>query len=95
MRLEVRVDGEGTVFSFLDTWAEGIEAVGEGALVRQPGGPCTPWAGVAGGWHHMVDTLEAVANAKDVRHGYEELCDFYVGYLSDLYRWHDAVQRRG
>ena len=95
MRLEVREDGEGVVFSFLDTWAEGIEAVGEGELARQPGGPGTPWAGVAGGWHHMVDTLEAVANGADVRHGYEELCDSYVGYLRDLYRWHDAVQRRG
>ena len=94
MRLEVRSDGAGTVFAFLDTWAEGVESVGEGELAHQPGGPGTPWAGVAGGWHHMVDTLEAVATGEDVRHGYQELCDFYVDYLADLYRWSDAVQRR-
>ena len=62
-------------------------------MARQPGGPGTPWAGVAGGWHHMVDTLEAVATGQPVRHTYEGLCDFYVGYLADLYRWSDAVER--
>ena len=94
MRLEVKADGDGTVFAFLDTWADGIESGGQGgALAQQPGGPGTPWPGVAGGWHHMVDTLEAVATGGSVRHSYEELCDFYVGYLADLYRWSDAVQR--
>ena len=92
MRIEIRPDGDGTVFAFLGTWAKGIESGDQGALGRQPGGPGTPWAGVAGGWHHMVDTLEAVAAAQPVRHTYEELCDFYVGYLADLYRWSDAVQ---
>ena len=82
------------MFAFPDTWAEGAESVGEGDLTRQPGGLGTPWAGVAGGWHHMVDTLEAVATSEEVRHGYRELCDFYVDYLADLYRWSEAVQRR-
>ena len=94
MRLEVKSDGDGTVFAFLDTWAEGIESGGQGELARQPGGPGTPWPGVAGGWHHMVDTLQAVATGVNVGHSYEELCDFYVGYLGDLYRWSDAAQRQ-
>ena len=38
MRLEVRGDGDGTVFSFLDTWAEGVEAVGEGEWPGNPAG---------------------------------------------------------
>ncbi len=92
--MEVRGDGDGSVFAFLDTWAEGSDAVGEGELARQPGGPGTPWAGVAGGWHDMVDTLQAVATGSNVSHSYEELCDFYVSYVVDLYRWSAAVQRR-
>lgn len=85
LRLEVRRDGSGTVFAFLDTWAEVVESDGEGESAHQPGGPGMPWVGVAGGWHHMVDTLEAVPTGENVRHGYQELCDFYVDYLADLY----------
>lgn len=94
MRLEVKGDGDGTVFAFLDTWAEGTESGGQGELARLPGGPGTPWPGVAAGWRHMVDTLQTVATGVNVGHSYEELCDFYVGYLGDLYRWSDAAQGR-
>lgn len=93
MRLELREDDEGTVFTFLDTWAEGIQSAGEGEVAAQPGGPGTPWPGVAAGWHDMIDRLESIVKGTNSQHGMEELTDFYVGYLNDLYRWHRSVQR--
>ncbi|MCY4095013.1 MAG: hypothetical protein OXG05_07790 [Gammaproteobacteria bacterium] len=93
MRLELWKDEDQTVFTFLDTWAEGIRGVGEGEVASQPGGPGTPWPGVAAGWHEMIDRLESVATGRSAQHGISELCDFYVGYLSALYRWQRSVQR--
>ena len=93
MRLELKKDGEKTVFSFLDTWAVGINSVGEGEVAAQPGGPGTPWPGVAAGWHDMIDSLESVVTGDSARHGMAQLSAFYVGYLNDLYRWQGMVQR--
>ena len=93
MRMETRKEGEWTLFSFLDTWAEGIESSGEGELAAQPGGTGTPWPGVAAGWHNMIDQLESIATGDSPRQSIDELCEFYITYLNDLYRWQRCVQR--
>ena len=95
MRFELKADGQSTMFMFLDTWAEShkIPDSGDENLVEQPGGPGTPWPGVAAGWHAMVDKLASVINNRDYSHTYEDLCAFYLGYLRDLYRWNAMVQR--
>jgi uncharacterized protein YndB with AHSA1/START domain len=94
MRFELRADGQGTVFSFLDTWA--ADAVPEQTVLPeeadeidryQPGGPGTPWAGVAGGWHGSLDELETYLTGRVLNHSYEHLCRFYAGYLADHFRW--------
>jgi uncharacterized protein YndB with AHSA1/START domain len=95
MRFELRADGDSTLFAFLDTWGDGMVATGEGVGARQPGGPGTPWAGVAAGWHATIDALETVVSGRDSPHGYDELVRFYEAHLRDLYRWHDMVQRTG
>ncbi len=95
MRFELRrIDDNTTMFMFLDTWGPDMHAeVGKGKEAEQPGGPGTPWPGVAAGWHAMVDKLEYVIDGRETGHTYEELTEFYVGYLRDLYRWNDMVQR--
>lgn len=94
MRFELKADGQGTVFSFLDNWAE--DAVPEKTIlpegaeaidIYQPGGPGTPWSGVAGGWHGSIDELETYLTGKALNHSYEDLCRFYAGYLADHFRW--------
>ena len=94
MRFELKADGETTVFSFIDNWAE--DAVPgktmlpeeEAAIdAHQPGGPGTPWSGVAGGWHGMIDALETYLTGKTFDNSWEDLCRFYAGYLTDHFRW--------
>jgi uncharacterized protein YndB with AHSA1/START domain len=98
LRFELKADGEGTVFSFLDTWAE--DAVPEKTIlpdeadevdIYQPGGPGTPWSGVAGGWHGSIDHLETYLTGKVLNHSYEHLCRFYAGYLADHFRWRELT----
>jgi uncharacterized protein YndB with AHSA1/START domain len=88
MRFELKPDGAGTVFVFLDTWAE--DAVPEDSVLPaeadaidtlQPGGPGTPWSGVAGGWHGSIDALETYLTNNTIDHPYEDLCTFYADYL--------------
>jgi len=94
MRFELQADGQSTMFMFLDTWAKDmVPDSDEGDLTEQPGGPGTPWPGVAAGWHAMMDQLETIINNRAYSHSYEDLCAFYLGYLRDLYRWHEMVQR--
>lgn len=93
MRLELRKDKEGTVFTFLDTWAVGVESVGEREVAEQPGGLGTPWPGVVAGWHDMINRLASIATGVSARHYIGALSNFYVGYLSDLYPWQRSVQR--
>jgi len=91
MRFELKADGEGTVFSFLDNWADGavpdstVDA--EPFSSAQPGGPGTPWSGVAAGWHGTIDALEAHLTGKKFEHSMEDLTRFYADYLADYFRW--------
>ena len=94
MRFEMKADCEGTVFSFIDTWALDIVPKGSdlpesasGIDTVQPGGPGTPWAGVAGGWHCAIDDLEAYLTGRAYNHSYEHLSRFYAAYLKDHFRW--------
>ena len=93
LRFEIRPDGDATMFTLLDTWHTGSVFEEGGPLAHQPGGPGTPWIGVAG-WHSGVDSLRRLFDPAAPTHDYERLCRFYAGHLADLFRWHDMVQRR-
>lgn len=94
LRFEIRPDGDATMFTLLDTWHEGSVFEEGGPLAHQPGGPGTPWIGVAAGWHSGVDSLRRLFDPAAPSHNYERLCRFYAGHLQDLFRWRDMVQRR-
>lgn len=94
MRFELKGNGGSTMFTFMDTWAENSTVgSGDNPMASQPGGPGTPWPGVAAGWHGMVDRLVKVFDDHPARYSENELGEFYLGYLRDLYRWSDMVQR--
>jgi len=96
MRFElVCLDERTTRFAFLDTWGPSarLPAVTP-AQDAQPGGPGTPWSGVAAGWHAMLDRLEIVLGGSPPIFTYEALCDFYGRHLTDLYRWREMVQKQ-
>ena len=93
LRFEIAADGEATMFTLLDTWSKGAVFEGGGALAHQPGGPGTPWIGVAAGWHSGVDALRRLFDGDAPTHDYERLCRFYAGHLGDLFRWRDMVRR--
>ena len=95
LRFEMRPDGHETMFALLDTWAEGARFEENGPLADQPGGPGTPWIGVAAGWHSGVDSLRRLFDPAAPEREYERLCRFYAGHLRDLYRWRDMVRREG
>lgn len=85
---------EATRFSFFDTWAPDAQpGQGPPEQAAQPGGPGTPWSGVAAGWHSMLDQLEVVLGRATAVPSYDELCAFYVRHLTDLFRWREMVQR--
>jgi|GEM_PF-1383870 len=93
MRFELAAaNGSSTRFIFLDTWGRDMTPPAETGG-EQPGGPGTPWAGVAAGWHAMVDRLERLFDDAAPAHDYEQLSRFYAQYLTDLYRWRRMVQR--
>ena len=94
LRFEITPDGEATMFTLLDTWHEGSTFEEDGPLAHQPGGPGTPWIGVAAGWHSGANSLRHLFDRNAPNHSYEHLCRFYACHLSDMYRWHDMVQRR-
>lgn len=101
MRFELKADGKGTVFSFIDWMPEGIlpdETMlpqTAGAIdTIQPGGPGTHWSGVAGGWHDSMDALETYLTGKAFEHSYEDLCKWYAGYLADHFRWRALVSKK-
>lgn len=93
MRFELARAGEdATEFLFLDTWGPDMTPP-NAASGEQPGGPGTPWSGVAAGWHAMMDRLERLFDPSAPAHGYEELQRFYAEHLRDLYRLRAMVQR--
>lgn len=92
MRFELTSSGsDSTLFTFLDTWGPRVQP--PTGAERQPGGPGTPWAGVAAGWHQMVDGIDGIFDRAAPHPTYDELRRFYSTYLEDLYRLHDMVQR--
>lgn len=95
LRFEIRPDNDGTMFTLLNTWHEGstFEEV-DHELAYQPGGPGTPWIGVAAGWHSGANDLRRLFDSNAPAHSYERLCRFYAEHLEDMYRWHDMVQRQ-
>ena len=74
--------------------ARGLDVRGSRPLAYQPGGPGTPWIGVAAGWHSGANSLRRLFDANAPAHGYEYLCRFYAGHLEDMYRWYDMVERK-
>ena len=94
LRFEIASDGAATMFTLLGTWHEGSTFEDGGPLAHQPGGPGTPWIGVAAGWHSGANSLRRLFDSNAPAHSYEHLCRFYAGHLGDLYRWRDMVQRR-
>ena len=93
MRLEIsEIDATTTMFTFLGTFSPDYS---ESDSVFQPGGPGTPGVGIAVGWHVMVDKLAGLFDEEFARSApaRSELHDFYTGYLRDMYRWNEAVQR--
>lgn len=94
LRFELRPDGDGTMFTLLDTWYDGSTFEEDNPLAYQPGGPGTPWIGVAAGWHSGANSLRRLFDSKAPAHGYEYLCRFYAGHLEDMYRWYDMVERK-
>ena len=95
MRFELKADGAGTVFSFIDFWEGNATppAQIDPAGATQPGGPGTPWAGPAGGWHAMIDALETHLTDKQFQHSYEDdLIPFYADYLTDHFRWLELMR---
>ena len=99
MRFELAARGHGeTAFTFLATWGPDVLASESAtgvlpALDNQPAGPGTPWPAVAAGWHGMVDRLERQFADDVPSHSYEDLGEFYVGYLEDQFRLLGMVQR--
>jgi len=103
MRFELRAEGGGTIFSFIDTWGKDAVVVPENSQLPasagaidtvQPGGPGTPWSGVAGGWHNTIDHLEAYISGKDIDRSnadWAERCRFYAVYLAEHFRWLELV----
>ena len=92
MRFEIKAVAATTVFSLLDVWQEdavppGSELSGRDAVdTVQPGGPGTPWSGVAGGWHCAIDDLETHLTGKAFEHSFEDRARFYADYLTDHFR---------
>ena len=99
MRFELTPRGTAeTAFLFLATWGPDVLSSGSATgempdSNKQPAGPGTPWAGVAAGWHGMVDQLEGRFNDNVPTDRDEDLSAFYVRYLKDQFRLLDMVQR--
>jgi uncharacterized protein YndB with AHSA1/START domain len=94
MRWELRAKDGGTNFAFIDTWGGEAVPPKPGLGSEQPGGPGTPWAGVAAGWHGIVDALEEALTGKPHEDLFETRCRYYAEYLSDYYRWMKVLQSR-
>jgi uncharacterized protein YndB with AHSA1/START domain len=92
MRFELNDHDGVTRFAFIDTWRENAVPPTSGLGSEQPGGPGTPWAGVAAGWHGTLDALEAALTGKPREELYEARCRYYAGYLRDYFRWSDVVR---
>ena len=92
MRFEMREREGITDFAFIDTWEKDVVPPEQGFGWEQPGGPGTPWARVAAGWHGCVDTLDAALTGKPREDLFEIRCRYYAEYLSDYYRWMGLVQ---
>jgi uncharacterized protein YndB with AHSA1/START domain len=87
MRWELRPRDGGSEFALIDTWGAEAAPTEPGLGSEQPGGPGTPWAGVAAGWHGTVDALEAAVTGQPCEERFEERCRYYAAYLRDYYRW--------
>jgi hypothetical protein len=92
MRWELKEKDRGTHFAFIDTWESSAVPAEPGLGSEQPGGPGTPWAGVAAGWHGTVDALEEALTGKPREAQFEARCRYYAEYLSDYYRWMEVLQ---
>ncbi len=92
MRWELRESEGSTEFVLIDTWKETAVPPTQGRGSEQPGGPGTPWAGVAACWHGTVDALEAALTGTPRDDLFEIRCRYYAGSLEDYYRWLEIVQ---
>ena len=79
MRFELRPDGEGTVFSFLDAF--------NGA--RNP--LSLPWT--ASGWHGTIDALESALTGRSVNSDFGLGGEFYWRYLRDFHKFADMASK--
>ena len=79
MRFELKPDGEGTIFSFLDMF--------NGA--RHP--LSLPWT--ASGWHGTVDALERALTGRAINGDFGLGGEFYWRYLRDFHKFADKASK--
>lgn len=80
-RFELKPDGPGTVFSFLDSFRGG-------------GDPLSlPWT--CSGWHGVVDSLERELTGREIHNDFGLGGEFYFRYLRDLQRLTAMQDRLG
>ncbi len=79
MRFELKADGEGTVFSFLDAF--------NGA--QRP--LSLPWT--ASGWHGTVDAIETALTGRPINNDFGLGGEFYWSYLRDFHKLADMASR--
>ncbi len=81
MRLEIRPEGDGTLFTFID------------GFMMHPLPLSLPWT--ASGWHHMVNALESVVTGRDINEGYDYGLggEFYFDYLRHHHATADALDQ--
>ena len=81
MRFEVKPDGEGTLFSFLDTFRG----------VRNP--LTLPWT--SSGWHGTVDALETALTGRDINNDFGLGGEFYRRYLRNFHKFANIASKLG
>lgn len=79
MRFELTPDGEGTVFSFFDSYNGASNPLS------------LPWN--ASGWHAMVAGLETALTGRDIQHDFGLGGEFYWSYLRHFHKLADMTTR--
>jgi uncharacterized protein YndB with AHSA1/START domain len=79
MRFETKPDGEGTLFSFLDTFNGAQNPLS------------LPWT--ASGWHGTVDALETALTGRDINSDFGLGGEFYWRYLRNYHKFANIASK--